>query len=222
MAVSAVRATLTSSFLDCRIPVATPGVVVHHTSYVVAFPAACATREWIATYTILESCPHECAAHNPHAQHDGHPDFVPPNFVVTTVVCDVCAVKTQTITCPNALGTAPAVIHGDGITATVVVRPTPEVDPPVSLTLPLPGTPPSGPGAENTHAPNAGSPPANTYFGGATPAPGASLTKVLVGGTPSYGGNSPVITAGAPRSLGLKSGLVLLTSLTFAAVNMLA
>jgi hypothetical protein len=181
--------------------------VAHYTSYIVIFPAACATREWLATYTVGEFCPTECDAH--HRHRIGEPDFVPPNFVVTTVTCDVCAIKTQTITCPNALGTAEAVIHGDGITATVVVTPTLEAER-------LPHTLPAGGVAQPPNSlPSA--PPAITFVGAT---PGASISAVRVG-TPAYSSQPPLVTAGAP-ALSLKMGLVLLTSLSLAAFNMLA
>ncbi|KAK4453211.1 hypothetical protein QBC34DRAFT_219268 [Podospora aff. communis PSN243] len=199
--------TLTSAFIECIVPPSTAGpVVAHYTSYIVLFPAACATRQWMATYTVGEWCPTECDSY--HRHRIGHPDFIPPNFVVTTVHCDVCAEKTQTITCPNALGTAEAVIHGDGVTATVVVTPTPEAEAP---TLPVGGEaqPPNS-------LPNA--PPAITYGG---QGPAASISVVRVGGTPVYGGHTPLVTAGAP-TMGLKTGLVLLTSLSLAAFNMFA
>jgi len=207
--------TLTSSFLECDVPVSSApptgapgGVVAHYTSYIVVFPAACATREWIATYTVGEYCPSECDA--THRQRIEAPDYIPPNFVVTTVVCDVCAEKTQTITCPNALGTAEAVIHGDGITATVVV--TDEVQPP-HYTLPASGE-------VGGHPPNSlpMAPPLGITYGAT---PGASVSQVRVAGTPAYSGYQPLVTAGAPRSVGLKIGLVLLTSLSLAAFNML-
>jgi hypothetical protein len=198
--------TLTSAFIECDVPPSTAGpIIAHYTSYIVLFPAACATREWIATYTVGEWCPTECDAH--HRGRIGHPDFIPPNFVVTTVHCDVCAEKTQTITCPNALGTAEAVIHGDGVTATVVVTPTPEAEAP---TLPVSEAQPPN------SLPNGS--PAITYAG---PGPAASISVVRVGGTPAYSGHTPLVTAGAP-TLGLKTGLVLLTSLSLAAFNMFA
>ncbi|KAK0626546.1 hypothetical protein B0T14DRAFT_510297 [Immersiella caudata] len=61
-------------------------------------------------------------------------------------------------------------------------------------------------------------PPAITYV---NPGPAASISVVRAGGTPAYSGNTPLVTADAP-ALGLKTGLVLLTSLSLAAFNMFA
>ncbi|KAK0651836.1 hypothetical protein B0T16DRAFT_454255 [Cercophora newfieldiana] len=217
-AVSAISAnlsplpTLTSSFLFCDQPVNTAGpVVAHYTSYILVYPAACATRQWMATYTVGEWCPTECDSH--HRHRIGDSDWLPPNFVVTTVTCDVCAEKTQTITCPNALGTAEAVIHGDGITATVVVTPTPEAEAPhYGGQLPHP----AGVVAQPPNSLPSG--PAITYA--ATPGVSASVSAVRVG-TPAYSGHQPLVTAGA-STMGLKTGLVVFTSLALAAFNMLA
>lgn len=82
------------------------------TNYSFTGPAACPTAEWTATYTIREVCTGDPATWT-------RPP-VPPNFVKTVVTCDVCAHKTQTITCPVELAvqTGPVRIHGDGVTAT--------------------------------------------------------------------------------------------------------
>jgi len=119
--------TITSSFLDCEFPEPPHGghgphggVTVHHTSYIVVYPAACSTKEWLATYTVVESCPKKCGPRHPKNSH-----WIPPNFTVTTVTCDACHHKTQTITCPNALGTEAALIEGDGITVSIAAEPTP-------------------------------------------------------------------------------------------------
>ncbi|KAK3365968.1 hypothetical protein B0T24DRAFT_597716 [Lasiosphaeria ovina] len=99
----------TSSFLSC-IP-ATVTWEPWTKSYCVTYHAACKTREWMATYTV-----HEVGTGDPARWTQPTP---PPNFVVTTVRCDVCDQKTQTITVPNALGTARVRIEGDGVTAAV-------------------------------------------------------------------------------------------------------
>ncbi|KAK0727305.1 hypothetical protein B0T26DRAFT_747648 [Lasiosphaeria miniovina] len=99
----------TSSFLSCI-----PARVTWEPwtkSYCVTYHAACKTREWMATYTV-----HEVGTGDPARWTQPTP---PPNFVVTTVRCDVCDQKTQTITAPNALGTARVRIEGNGVTATV-------------------------------------------------------------------------------------------------------
>lgn len=117
---------ITSTFLSCDVPLPTDlpptpediaaiksGLAdntLFTTTYEVVLPAACPTSAWTATYTISQVC-------------SGDPSTwaipsVLPNFDVTTVVCDVCEEATQTITCPNALGTEPAVINGNGVTMT--------------------------------------------------------------------------------------------------------
>ncbi|KAK0635214.1 hypothetical protein B0T17DRAFT_612119 [Bombardia bombarda] len=112
-------AIITSTFLACEpIPTADP---VYTTSYCVTYPAACPTSAWTATYTVVTECTGDPALFTPPP--------TPPNFVVTTVTCPVCDEPTQTITCPNALGTAPVVINGNGITATVTLTSTAGGDP---------------------------------------------------------------------------------------------
>lgn len=225
---------MTSSFLDCSVPSATIGgpirptgrpgwpgpgrpiIEVHHTSYIIVFPAADRTRSWMATYTVSASCPDECSRHHNH----GAPDFIPPNFVVTTVACDVCAVRQQIITCPNALGVAPVTIEGDGITATVVVTdalsemsmtaavaaPTLPVARPVIEGEPDLEDPPVGTTAEDDDEEDDDSfGPVGTLP--VIPAPGSSRTA---------GSFSPVVTAAAPRAINLKQGLTLFMGLGFA------
>ena len=97
-------------------------------------PAACSTAEWIATYTVTETCTGDESKWTTPA--------VPANFVVTTVTCDQCAHPTQTITCPNARGTAPAVVVGNGGTATVA--PTEAAAMPAVNMLPAGGAAPAG------------------------------------------------------------------------------
>ncbi|KAI0883328.1 uncharacterized protein GGS22DRAFT_168432 [Annulohypoxylon maeteangense] len=91
------------------------------TVYETILPAACETSQWLATYTITETC-------------IGKPtDYVtptmPPGFVVTTVACHACKPATEIeITCPGAQPTGtwvPTVsITGNGVTATITAYPT--------------------------------------------------------------------------------------------------
>ncbi|KAI2463121.1 hypothetical protein F4781DRAFT_145360 [Annulohypoxylon bovei var. microspora] len=94
----------------------------HYTTvYETILPAACETSQWMATYTITETCV-------------GKPtDYVtptmPPGFVVTTVACHACKPATEIeITCPGAQPTGtwmPTVsITGNGVTATITAYPT--------------------------------------------------------------------------------------------------
>ncbi|KAK5656295.1 hypothetical protein OQA88_4675 [Cercophora sp. LCS_1] len=213
---------LTSSFIECEVPASvqptntagggnSPNVVVHHTSYIWYGWAACSTRQWLATYTIFETCPGTCpirVVEDPH--------WIPPNFVVTTVTCDVCATPTQVITCPNALGTAEAIVHGDGITATVVVTPTPAIE----VARPVVCENPPCIGAPTLPAVCAHPPCAPAAVPIATLVPAASGSRVLVGNPAVTGPNSPLVTAGAP-SLTLKTGLAIAAGLSMAAVNFL-
>lgn len=232
---------MTSSFLDCRVPSATIGgpprprptgppgwpgpgrpiIEVHHTSYIIVFPAADRTRSWMATYTVSASCPDECSRHH----NPGAPNFIPPNFVVTTVACDVCAVRQQVITCPNALGVAPVTIQGDGITATAVVTDTPEMSLTAAVAAPtLPVARPVIDGEPDLEDPPLGTTSedgdeaedeGDDSFGPVgtlpvAPAPGAGSSRTL-------GSFSPVVTAAAPpRAINLKQGLTLFMGLGFA------
>ncbi|KAK0720045.1 hypothetical protein B0H67DRAFT_643333 [Lasiosphaeris hirsuta] len=126
---------ITSKFLECRPAHPKTDGPVFTTTYCVTYPAADHTKEWLATYTVKETCHGKCHG-RPHGEHDDHGDHsdkdwdknlaIPPNFVVTTVHCPVCEHKTQTITCPNASGTGNAIIHGNGVTVTVKPTPAPE------------------------------------------------------------------------------------------------
>lgn len=243
-AASAISAAplLSSAFIECAVPASvqptgtagggsgsgsSPNVVVHHTSYIYYGWAACSTRQWLATYTIFETCPGTCPVR---VVEDPH--WVPPNFVVTTVVCDVCETKTQTITCPNALGTAEAIVHGDGITATVVVTPTPEVARPVVVdTCEHPpcvaaehpvGGGGAGGGAGAGDVAVCAHPPCGVAqtLPLATLVPAASGSRVLVGNPAVTGPNSPLVTAGAAQ-MGLKMGLALVAGLGMVGVNFL-
>ena len=174
-------------------------VQVRHTSYIVVFPAADHTRTWMATYTVNADCPGECSRWHNHSD----PDFVPPNFVVTTVDCSVCAVRQQVITCPNALGVNPVTIEGDGITATVTVTDEPQFTLPAVAPgvadPPLEGEDPEGEGEDSFGGPIGTLP--------VLPAPGSSRT---------FSSFSPVVTAASPRSINLKQGLTLVMGLGFA------
>lgn len=105
---------LTAEFLECTPYTSVPTSTVFVTEYCVTLPAACPTSEWIATYTITTTCTGDKSQWTAPA--------VPPEFEVTTVVCDVCAHKTQTITCPNAEATN-VVVAGNGVTVTVAPTP---------------------------------------------------------------------------------------------------
>lgn len=258
--------TITSSFLDCEFPERPHGgngphggVTVHHTSYIVVYPAACSTKEWLATYTVVESCPKKCGPRHPKNHH-----WIPPNFTVTTVTCDVCHHKTQTITCPNALGTEAAIIEGDGITVSIAAEPTPagavptppEAAPAMENSMPMavetPGAIPDVPGGgDEVYGTAPDVPGGGTEVYGAAPGvPGegaevygaAPIAPIPSGdfnpasifdpaGNP-IGNNfpsndpavppnrvAPVITASAPRTIGLKGGLALLTGISVALLS---
>ncbi len=81
------------------------------TTYTFVALAACPTSTWPATYTIEEVCTGNPATFTPPA--------IPHNFVETTVVCNVCATPTMTITCPvaSASQTGDMIINGNGVTA---------------------------------------------------------------------------------------------------------
>lgn len=187
---------VTSSFLSCDLPLPTDaadiagiqsGLAANNlftTRYEVTLPAACPTSAWTATYTVTQVC-------------SGDPatwaiPSVFPNFDVTTVVCHVCETPTQAITCPNALGTEPAVINGNGVTMTAA-----------PTRAPGEGYGPGfGPGEGG-----AGGRFGNHQFGpGGTEGSGADSDvttgetgpiRAAPAGSPTQGGNSPVVTAGA-------------------------
>ncbi|OIW29788.1 hypothetical protein CONLIGDRAFT_680604 [Coniochaeta ligniaria NRRL 30616] len=171
---------LTAEFLECTPYTSVATSTVFVTSYCVTLPAACPTSEWIATYTITTTCTGDEAAWTAPA--------VPPEFEVTTVVCDVCAQKTQTITCPNAEATDVSV-EGNGVTVTVA---------------PTPGSVNTAAGAENTGAATGGSAVAPTVTGISVPS--STGTGAAESGY--------VTVAGAPlsmkKSLGLMAGLALI------------
>ncbi|KAK1829679.1 hypothetical protein QBC39DRAFT_384002 [Podospora conica] len=182
-------------------------VNIQQTSYIVVFPAADRTRSWMATYTVSASCPDECSAH---AHHDD-PDFVPPNFVVTTVDCDVCAVRQQVITCPNALGVAPVTVEGDGITATVVVTDAPAVAT-LPVARPVVEGEAEGDEEEDGALPVIGAPLEDDELEGDDAEGGGDDSFGPVVGTGAAPGRTissfqPVVTAAAPRAMNLKQGL---------------
>ncbi|KAB5563190.1 hypothetical protein GE09DRAFT_1219760 [Coniochaeta sp. 2T2.1] len=168
---------LTAEFLECT-PYASVGPAttvlatstVFLTSYTVTLPAACPTSEWEATYTITTTCTGDRAHWTAPA--------VPPEFAVTTVVCDVCAHKTQTITCPNA-GATNVEVGGNGVTVTVAPTPAPTAAPAAPA---------------NTGAPAAG--------GGAPAAPGAGAPPAAESGAPAAGGGAPAASGGAAAAPG--------------------
>jgi len=192
------QSILTAAFLECTPYTNTATSTVWVTSYCVTLPAACPTSEWIATYTIETTCTGD----------RGHwtAPAIPPQFGVTTVVCDVCAHQTQTITCPNAAATD-ITVYGNGVTVTVLPTPGPGYTVPgvpVQTVTPCNGA--------NCPAP---APPVCVGPGCPAPAPG-SPTSITVVQTPTYVPGQPtnyVTVAGAPlsmkKSLGLMAGLAL-------------
>ncbi|KAJ9143802.1 hypothetical protein NKR23_g6313 [Pleurostoma richardsiae] len=147
--------------------------VAFTTEYYVTFLAACPTASWWATYTIEETCTGNPATWTP--------PVIPPSFTTTEVVCDVCAEKTQTITCPavtaSATATTPATVtvHGNGVTVTITPAPT-------------------------TVA---------TVTGGGATGAGACSTCGEETSTATSTGTVPVVTAGAPAVGTMKKGLAL-------------
>jgi len=177
---------LTAEFLECTPYTSVPTSTVFVTSYCVTLPAACPTSEWIATYTVTTTCTGDKAHWTAPA--------VPPEFEVTTVVCDVCAHKTQVITCPNAEATN-VVVAGNGVTVTVA---------------PTPGAANTAAGAAQTGAAGA----AAGGAGGAAAAPTVTAVNAPTAtGTGSASSSGYVTVAGAPlsmkKSLGLMAGLAL-------------
>ncbi|KAI3396465.1 hypothetical protein diail_12185 [Diaporthe ilicicola] len=159
-------------------------------------PAACPTKEWLATYTITEIC-------------TGDPEVwtqpaIPPNFIKTVVTCDVCKHKTQTITCPvpAAAQTGDVTIQGNGITATPASVPAQATDAWVPGVGPGPGSdsgavapapgPAPGPGAGpgKGNAPNTG--PGDSPAPAPLPAPNNNNGNAGPGSPPASGpGSSP-------------------------------
>ncbi|KAI1165267.1 hypothetical protein F5B18DRAFT_209092 [Nemania serpens] len=109
--------TSTSAFLYC--PPVTQ--TLYTTVYETVLPAACETSQWLATYTVTETCSGK--------KSDYVTPTMPPGFVVTTVSCAVCAESEIEITCPGAyltgMGKQTVEIGGNGVTATVTASPTP-------------------------------------------------------------------------------------------------
>ncbi|KAI1464632.1 uncharacterized protein F4812DRAFT_161369 [Daldinia caldariorum] len=125
------NATNTAKFLSCTSTALTPVLTpvtktmlspvtqTHYTTvYETVLPAACETGQWMATYTVTETCTGKPS--------DYVPSVIPPGFVVTTVSCPVCHPATAIeITCPGIQPTGyPTVgITGNGVTATVTATP---------------------------------------------------------------------------------------------------
>ncbi|KAK6952187.1 hypothetical protein Daesc_006720 [Daldinia eschscholtzii] len=125
------NATNTAKFLSCTSTALTPVLTpvtrttlspvtqTHYTTvYETVMPAACETGQWMATYTVTETCTGKPS--------DYVPSVIPPGFVVTTVSCPVCHPATAIeITCPGVQPTGyPRVgITGNGVTATITATP---------------------------------------------------------------------------------------------------
>ncbi|KAF3063918.1 hypothetical protein GL218_02309 [Daldinia childiae] len=123
--------TNTAKFLSCTstalTPILTPVTKTtlspvtqtrYTTVYETVMPAACETGQWMATYTVTETCTGKPS--------DYVPSVIPPGFVVTTVSCPVCQPATAIeITCPGVQPTGyPTVgITGNGVTATITATP---------------------------------------------------------------------------------------------------
>ncbi|KAK8067146.1 hypothetical protein PG997_013893 [Apiospora hydei] len=121
--------TSTSVFLSCTTPPPAGGIAtvtgtqtVFTTVYSTVLQAACPTSQWMATYTITETCTGNQAAYTPAA--------IPPGFVVTTVKCDACKPTSDVvITCPGLQPTLPpgalptVTVQGNGVTASVTASP---------------------------------------------------------------------------------------------------
>ncbi|KAI8959534.1 hypothetical protein F5Y11DRAFT_332647 [Daldinia sp. FL1419] len=123
--------TNTAKFLSCTSSALAP--VLHHvtkttpapvvqtqytTVYETVLPAACETGQWMATYTVTETCTGTPSEYTP--------KVIPPGFVVTTVSCPICQPATTVeITCPGVQPTGyPTVgITGNGVTATITATP---------------------------------------------------------------------------------------------------
>ncbi|KAI1750124.1 hypothetical protein F4782DRAFT_263114 [Xylaria castorea] len=114
---SVANVTLTSAFLYCPPVTQTQWTTVYET----VLPAACETSQWMATYTITETCVGEKTKYVT--------PTMPPGFVVTTVSCHACHEPEVVITCPGAqptgMGKPTVQIGGNGVTATIVATPAP-------------------------------------------------------------------------------------------------
>ncbi|KAI1115782.1 hypothetical protein F5Y14DRAFT_103927 [Nemania sp. NC0429] len=185
--------TSTSAFLYCP-PVAQ---TLYTTVYETVLPAACETSQWMATYTVTQTCTGKKS------------DFVtptmPPGFVVTTVSCAVCAESEIEITCPGAyptgMGKQTVEIGGNGITATITASPTP------AKSRMYPVATPTKTVTVSVH-------------GGGSGSGSGSQGGMVNNGTTSYGTTSyppppPVAVSGAAVSW--KRSLVLGAGLTFVA-----
>ncbi|KAI1630643.1 hypothetical protein F4809DRAFT_256556 [Biscogniauxia mediterranea] len=141
---SLINGTSTSAFLYCTSPPATQ--TFYTTIYETVLPAACETSQWMATYTITETC-----AGNPA---DYVTAVVPPGFVVTTVSCPSCNPNEIEITCPGAqptgMGKPTVAIGGNGVTATITATP-------IAAT-PIAATPIRAPGMGSAPAAATGAP----------------------------------------------------------------
>ncbi|KAI1391265.1 uncharacterized protein F4822DRAFT_180044 [Hypoxylon trugodes] len=226
------NATSTAKFLSFATPLVlhpTPPPVtrttlspVTHSMYTTVYetvlPAACETSQWMATYTITETCSGKPA--------DYVTPTIPPGFVVTTVACHACEPHEIEITCPGALPTGvgrPSFsITGNGVTATITAaphvphgspHPVPHPIGPANVPVPVvPGGPGdkggkpgscSGPGPCPGLAPGAGSPPK-----GGAPGPSGSCSgsepchdsgSAPSGGHPGSGsGSGPTPKGGMP------------------------
>ncbi|KAI0597984.1 hypothetical protein F4775DRAFT_202861 [Biscogniauxia sp. FL1348] len=146
---SLINGTSTSAFLYCTSPPATQ--TFYTTIYETVLPAACETSQWMATYTITETCAGSPA--------DYVTAVIPPGFVVTTVSCPSCNPDEIEITCPGAqptgMGKPTVAIGGNGVTATITA--TPIVATPVAAT-PTAASPIGAPGMSSAPAAATGAP----------------------------------------------------------------
>ncbi|KAI0197372.1 hypothetical protein EV127DRAFT_9215 [Xylaria flabelliformis] len=114
---SLANVTSTSAFLYCPPVTQTQWTTVYET----VLPAACETSQWIATYTITETCVGDKTLYVT--------PTMPPGFVVTTVSCHACQEPEVVITCPGAqptgMGKPTVQIGGNGVTATIIASPAP-------------------------------------------------------------------------------------------------
>ncbi|KAI0552563.1 hypothetical protein F4679DRAFT_72212 [Xylaria curta] len=114
---SVANVTSTSAFLYCPPVTQTQWTTIYET----ILPAACETSQWLATYTITETCVGDQTAYVT--------PTMPPGFVVTTVSCHACQESEVVITCPGAqptgMGQPTVQIGGNGVTATIIASPAP-------------------------------------------------------------------------------------------------